>query len=702
MRSRLCAIRKLLPVVMIWGLLVLSCAGQESAYNNPRFAGTPAEEAALYTLNRYELVKLREQARAILKDAPKSYAGHYLMGFSLHNSEGDLPRAKFHIQKSLELFTEKHGESFGMDSPWGWYERALMEMVQINAEMDQYEDQIRALDTYLALSERLFGQRAPSILVAYSWPLMKLKKEKEAREKLDEVASYHDEALRTTYLNTLGALEMEFGHPEASYNAFKTLVEEVRRNGWGQTATYLRNLGEASAGIGRFDEAERLYSEATNYFDSFTYSNPWFDLTFLYLSQARFPEAVSALKKTHQWRFAVQPFLAQQTWAQDQHVSAELLLHLGEVDKALEIAEMIVQRPDRQGGDSIQSDQKQAGTFMLYRSIARAEAARLEESLSWKSGWQWWKALFYRRKLLSEAKVASVKVRSLASNHDRLANSLRPYYAPGTFIMTDWHRPDLVSVYGAGVASEALREIEKNPPDNLELERPALDVVRAEVEWARGNEDEAIKILKDTIPKVGEARAVLRARAEARLAGILFTEGRFEEAMEYGTRVLDTAPAMFRHLDLSLPIRIETDGQPVAKEIANMILDSPRFHSDQRGYPVKIRVNSETLTATFLSPQQALLAEVSVGAVKIKRVVREESAEEDADKAEVVEEEVLDPPQELVAVFHKKAFAPRLDLTQGEINSLDGSTLTDSRRNDKAREAIGLPSLRPGDRPDAP
>ena len=66
------------------------------------------------------------------------------------------------------------------------------------------------------------------------------------------------------------------------------------------------------------------------------------------------------------------------------------------------------------------------------------------------------------------------------------------------------------------------------------------------------------------------------------------------------------------------------------------------------------------------------------------------------------EEEILDPPDQLVALFHKKAFAPRLDLSQSEINSLDGSTLTDSRRNNDAREAIGLPSLRPGDRPASP
>lgn len=683
--------------VLLIGLLLLFCL-LPTAAQNPRFAGTPAELAALRLVENYDLVKARENAHEILKQNPDSFAGHYVMGYTLHNSEGDLPQAKFHMKKSLDLFIKKYGNNFSLDTPWGWYERALMEMVQINAEMDLYEEQVATLDTYMEVSKRLFNAEAPSILVSYAWPLMKLEREKEARDKLDKVSYYYDEGTRTTYLNTLGALEMEFGHPQASYSAFKTLIEEVRSNNWTQTATYLRNLGEASAGIGRLDEAERLYSEATRYFNPLTYSNPWFDLAFLYVSQARFPEAVSALQKTHQWRFSVRPFLAQQTWAQDMHVSAELLMHLGETDKALEIAEMITQRPDRQGGDSIQKDQKEAGTWMLYRSLCLAEAARLKESLSWKSGWQWWKAVAYRKKLLNDARFAAIKVRSLASNHERLASSLRPYYAPGTFIMTDWHRPDLVTVYGAGVASEALNEIYQKPPESFEVERPPLEIIRAEIAWARGDEDEAIEILKKNIPLVGEGRAVLRARAEARLAGILFDEGRFEEAMEVGTRVLDTAPAMFRHLDLSLPVRIETDNSENSKDIADAILDSPRFHSDERGYPIKIRGNSERLTATLLSPQSALLAEVSVPATKkVKKKPKPEEGSEEAE--EETDEEELDPPQELVALFHKKAFAPRLDLSQSEINSLDGSTLTDSRRNNKARNAIGLPTLRPSDRP---
>lgn len=408
---------------------------------------------------------------------------------------------------------------------------------------------------------------------------------------------------------------------------------------------------------------------------------------------------MSSLKKTHEWRFSQEPFLAQQTWAQDQHVSAELLLHLGETRRALELTELITERPDRQGGDSIQSDQKEAGTLMLYRSVAQAEAARLEESQTWQSGLAWWKAILERQKLLNEIHVAAIKVRSLASNNDRFSASLRPYYAPGTFIMTDWHRPDLVSVYGAGVAAEALSEVYEDPSENFELEKPALEVVRAEIAWSRGDEDDAIEILKATIPELGEAKGVLRARAQARLVGLLFDEGRFDEAMEYGVLVLDTAPAMFRHLDISLPVRLESDGSDKANQIVKKIRKSPRFHANDRGFPIKVRSSSGNLIATFSSPHNSLLAEVSVPAVKrkVKKQVEKQTSDNDAEVEPEAEEE-LDPVEDLVALFHKKAFAPRLDLSQSDVNSLDGSTLTDSRRNSKARDTIGLPSLRPADR----
>ena len=664
----------------LFGLTFLSTPAQAQndyqTYRNPTLAGTRAEEEALTSLETYKLVKLREQARAILKENPNSFAGRFLMGYSLHNSEGDLPRAKYQLNIAKELFIKKYTSSPPLDAPWGWYEKILLELVQVNAEMDNYDEQIAQLDDYLKLCRQIMGQDPPNVLAAYAWPLMKLGREKDARAKLAQASSNEDESTQTTYLNTLGALEMEFGHPNASYAAFKELVEGTRTRGWSQSATYLRNLGEAAAGIGQFDEAERLYSEATRYFDSFTYSNPWFDLTFLYLSQGRFTEAVDALKKTHQWRFSVQPFLAQQTWAQDQHATAELLLHLGETEKGLEIAENIVKRPDRQGGDSIQLDQKEAGTLLLYRALLTAEASRLQESQTWTHGTAWWSAFFKRRELAAKAKLADIQIQALVTLHNRVAASLRPYYAPRTIVVTDWHRPDLVGIYGAGVASEALSELYQNPPESFEWEKPTLEVIRAEVAFSLGREEEAIETLRAAIPKVTESRAVLRARAEARLAGILFDEGRFEEAMEVGTRVFDTAPAMFRHLGISIPITLSAANDSACQDVARSISKSPRFHSDSRGYTVKVQKSASSLIASLATPQGTLLAEASVPLQDEER--------KDMSAAEALAQE-----------FHKKAFAPRLDLSQKDINSLDGSTLTESRRSDRAKETIGRPATTP-------
>ena len=643
--------------------------------SNPFLRGSPEEEEALKLLESYKLVKLRTAANDILKKNPKSFAGHYMLGFSLHNSEGDLPRAKFHLNQAKELFLSKYPHP-NRDQPWGWYERILLELIQVNAEMDQYQTQVDTIDDYIELGKQITGQEPLNMLASYAWPLMKLEREPEAREKLARASQAQDELTRTTYLNTLGALEMEFGHPKASYKAFKQLVDDVQTNYWSQSCTYLRNLGEAAAGIGQFDEAERLYSEATRYFDTFTYSNPWFDLTFLYLSQARFPEAVDALKKTHEWRFAVQPFLAQQTWAQDQHATAELLLQLGETEKGLEIAENIVRRPDRQGGDSIQLDQKQAGTLLLYRSLLIAEAERLKESQTWVSGWDWWKTIFSRRELLAKARLADVQLQALVTKNDRVAASLRPYYAPRTIIVSDWHRPDLVAIYGAGVATEALNEIYESKAESFEWEKPALEVIRAEIAYELGNNDEAIDILKADIPELSESRAVLRARAEARLTGMLFDEDRFEEAMEVGTRVFDTAPAMFRHLDISIPITIKTDGDPLSQEVANALGKSPRFHNDSRGFAVKIVKSGSSLIASLSTPKGSLLSEASAPL-------------QDKERGEMTAAE------DLTARFHQKAFAPRIDLSQKDINSLDGSTLTESRRSQKAKEAIGRPTEAP-------
>ena len=629
----------------------------------PRNMACEADERkALDSLNLRKLVKLREQAREIIRKRPKSIPGHYLMGYSLHHSEGDLPRAFFHLDKAKTLFVKKYGPLPSRErSPWGWYERTLLELEQVNGEMDKYEDQIETLDQYVRLAEHILGQKPPQALASYAWPLMKLGKEEEARKQLDKVSRNRDQMTRLIYLNTKGALEMETGNAQASYDAFKSLINEVRRYGWAQSATYLRNGGEAAASIGRFSEAEKLYLQATSYFDSYSYSNPWWDVTSLYINQGRFAEATEALKKTHQWSFNSQPFLAQQSWAANQHITAEMLLQLGFVEKALIIAERFVIRPDRQGGDSVHVDQWEAGNLLMFLAAAEARVQDLSEQLCWTKGLEWWKLLAAREKIKTEVAFAGARAAALAAKNDRIARSLRYSYAPGTIMVSNWHRPDLVRLYGPGTTAVALQELYERKYETASVELPYLQVIEGEVERQLGNEEEAVQLLGQAIENLPKSEALLRTRATAEVGKIYQAQGNRDKAMWAFLQVLNTAPGMIRFLDIELPVVIEYGGNSTLKKVAKMVHRSPRFRWTDHGLRLKLSTSGAALEARLTDKQGTVLSRSTVK----------------------VEDDLGAAARNLAAEIHRTSFAPKINLSQKDLTSLDGSNLSGTTRSDE-------------------
>ena len=71
-------------------------------------------------------------------------------------------------------------------------------------------------------------------------------------------------------LNSLGALEMETDHLAKGSQAFQTLLDQVRSNGWKQSVVYLRNAGDPGLTIDA--PASGRYSIAHLLIDLFYYS----------------------------------------------------------------------------------------------------------------------------------------------------------------------------------------------------------------------------------------------------------------------------------------------------------------------------------------------------------------------------------------------------------------------------------------------
>jgi len=635
--------RLLLLVCLLVGL-----AGAVGAQEAP-LAATSEEQAALLALDSRKYVHLRELAQKMLEnEATKDrYSTYFFMGYVLHHAEGDLPRSRWYLEKCLEKFQKAHGNPPTRSAPWGWQQKALWELAMVTGEMDLYEEQIKVWDRIGDMFRHQYGFSPPVLDSFYSWPLMKLGREKEARERLRRASSQgSDEATTVQVLNSLGALEMETDHPSACYTAFNELVRQVRANHWTMTVVYLRNAGEAAACLLKFDEAERLYLEATEYFDPGSFSNPWWDLSSLYLSQGRFPEAVSALKKCHRWTFDSEPFLAQQSWAANQQLSCQIMLQLGMTEHAYKIASGFVDRPDRKGGDSVQRDQWEAANMIIFREACLARRYAIQEEMVWTKGLAWWKLLWLQRDLAWQAYLKGQQAAACIVSNGRILSCLRYAYAPGTVLIPNYVRVELATLLGPGTTLAALDQLESRSFESLELERPYFSSIRFEAMARSGRRSEALELLPKILEDLPTSEVLLRARLVARAAQMHLSSGDQAKAVPLLQEVMQKAPGLLRNMEVALPVSYTSDGSKVAQAVIAMCRKSPRFRDSTGAFVVEVASDR----ARLLGPDSSVLAQV------------------DMPKLEKDEE----PAAILTKAAHERFFAAPIDLSQIDVGALDG------------------------------
>jgi tetratricopeptide (TPR) repeat protein len=628
------------------------------------------EQQALADIEGSKLVHLRELAQKMLND-PKTkdrYQTYFFMGYVLHHAEGDLPRSRWYLEEGLKKFEASHGKSPYRNAPWGWVEKIIMELAAVTGEMDLYEEQMAVYDRVAELYKAQMGMDIPMLQAYYSWPLMKLGREQEARDRLRIAMSAPQGESVLHVLNSLGALEMETDHPKACYEAFHRLLDEVRDNGYQMTNTYLRNTGEAAACLLKFDEAERLFLEATEYFDPESFSNPWWDLSTMYLSQGRFPEAVSALKKTHKWTFDSQPHLAQQTWAANQQLTCEILLQLGMTEEALRIANGFVDRPDRKGGDSVQRDQWEAANMIIYREAALARRQAIREEMLWTRGWAWWKMMWQQRDLTWQAYLKGQQAASSIVSHGRILSCLRYAYAPGTVLIPNYVRLEMPTLLGPGTVLAALDQLEAKKFESLPYELPYLKTIRFESLALLGRDREALALLREVEKELPVAEVLLRTRVMARAAQIYLRDGDMAKALPYLQQVMDRAPVFLRNLGIALPASFQSDGSALADSVVGICQRSPRFSEESGAF----RVSVTSSGATLLGPDGTVLSRFTME--KLKKG-------EDATAA-------------LARSVHERFFAAPIDLTQLDISSLDG-VVTGAVQSKQMQEMFFPGSTRP-------
>ncbi|MCS6799781.1 MAG: hypothetical protein NZ898_14910 [Myxococcota bacterium] len=632
---------------------------QEQAFDAE--AAPPDEQEAWELASLGQYVEARERAERIVAVRPDAYVARLAHGWVELFGEGDPARAVFHLERGLRAFEARWGSRPDpRTSPWRWHLLLLRGLVAAHGDLDQHESKLALLDRI----HQLYGAHVDA---ERAWPLMKLRRFDEARAAARAALARDDRAEQEIALNALCAIEFEAGNERASYEACLRALEFGREQPGGPNAVDCTNFAEAALSVFAFDEAEEAALEGTRALVAW-YANPWLVLADLYVRQGRLPEALDALRQVPRYRQRRPPHVRDVDRAEGRRILAAFYLAAGRATEALQITEKALLTPDRRAHTSRDPEQDDAVVALLDRAARRLEAERIVERAAARS---WW------RRPVAHARAAWMRwegfrsgrraARALA-DEARLVGSLRIGTARSA-IVPPWLAGDLVHVLGAGVVLEALeraRRQERRPGAGA-----YFDAFEAEARLARGDEDSAVRRARAALDALAPAEALLRARTRAVLAMALLRRDGVRAARAEIEASLAEGPGFARLLGLRIPVRIQTDGSPAAEALAETLARSPRLKHDDEGLALEVRASPDRLVACLRGHSGATL-----GCGTAEARAREELDEWVARAHEA---------------FHDGVFAPRVDLSQADVGSLDGSVRVSRDPLESLFEAVEPP-----------
>ena len=621
--------RRILPLFLLTSLCFGSAAQEISL------------DAMAGLIDAGRFVRLREIAEGELRNDRNSAIGNYLMGVAMYRGETNLPLARHYLERARAL-TER--ESF-LDENSSLHLTILFEMERVAREMEKHEE-------HLGIVKELTLKSGIDFHVYTGWSLMKMGRYDEVRALMGHYVNSENPEIRISALNTLGALEYMLKNYDESFHWFTALKNDLdARNAL--SATVLGNRAKAAMPLLRFHEAENDLLLAAGHFNPDGYSNPWHSLALFYTGKGRIAEGLSAAREMHRWNSNSSPTIEQQRWNEYRQTAAVILMAVGHDERALEILREVRNRPDRRGATSGSTVQAEINLLHLYREALQLRRERLREEAGLAGIRDWFTTILERLKIRREMWAADRRLNALLMRHNRLSWMLRPYAPDSTAV--EWLRPGLRGSLKNGPVQAELTRLLARQGLPADRERPYLQAAFGETLTARAAYAAALPYLRSAHTGLPTEEVLLRARVEALIARAYERLGEAESAAVAYRNAMERDPGVLRALNLSLPVIFVNDGSAAAGRAVRFLKKSPRFHKGH-GFLLSVEMDGNMLTARLNDREGATLTQVSVA---------------------VEDSSGLKPAARILCrEIHKRVFAPKIDLSQSDINSLDGSTTT--------------------------
>lgn len=624
--------------------LLLACAlalGPSSARSQDALEGATAEEAALFELlEQRNFVRARDTAAALARRQPGSFVAQLALAIVHHEAEANFPVGLHHADEAERLFEARYGSPPRPGAPWMWHARILLVRAELEGEVGDHEGR-------LALLDRFNASYMPKRIAERAWSLMKLGRYEEARRAaLEGIATGEPNQVAFGY-NALCAIEFESGSRGHGYDACRRALELGRAQPGGPQIVDLTNFAESARTELELEESERVLIEATE-LEATGYGNPWLELGELYTREGRLAEALAALKEVPAYRMRRPPSMRESDRNESRRVIAELFLLLGRPEEAVRITDRAVVAPDRRSHNSRDPNQDQAIVALVDRA-ARLDLA--EVTIERAVARPYHERVLARLRALVlrfEAWQSGRRVAQLLADGGRLAG----LFAIGTSksgITPPWLVGDLVEILGPGPVRAAITEARRG--DTRARAPGYYDAFEAEARAASGDASGAARLARQAIRRLPGAEAMLVVRMRAILAELALDGG--QDPVAVLSPIFERDPSLFRRRRVRVPVRIGARGE-LGGEVRAALERSPRFEVTSNGLRLSIEASRAAARVCLLGARGE-----SFGCGEERRRAWEK---EDAFVQRVVD------------ATHRAIFSPRVNLSQTDIASLDGST----------------------------